>query len=46
MYTSDIPTSGNTTTAAFADDISIFATHEDPAIDSMKLQATINKIDA
>jgi hypothetical protein len=39
MYTSEISTSDNTTTAAFA-------THEDTAIDSMKLQPTINKTDA
>jgi hypothetical protein len=29
---------------SFADDTGILATHEDPAIASMKLQATINKI--
>jgi hypothetical protein len=33
------------TTATFADDTAILATHEDPAIASMKLQATINKIE-
>jgi hypothetical protein len=33
------------TTATFADDTAILATHEDPAIASMKLQATINKTD-
>jgi hypothetical protein len=44
IYTSDLPTSDNTTTATFTDDTTIFATHEDPAIASMKLQATINKI--
>jgi hypothetical protein len=44
MYTSDLPTSDNTKTATFADDTAILVTHEDPAIASMKLQATINKI--
>jgi hypothetical protein len=43
IYTSDLPTSDNTT-ATFTDDRAILATHEDPAITSMKLQATINKI--
>jgi hypothetical protein len=41
-YTSNLPTSDNTTTATFADDTTILATHVDPAIASMKLQATIN----
>jgi hypothetical protein len=45
MYTSDLLTSDNTTTTTFADDTAILATHEDPAIASMKLQATINMID-
>jgi hypothetical protein len=42
IYTSDLLTSDNTA-ATFADDTAILATHEDPAIASMKLQATINK---
>jgi hypothetical protein len=37
-------TSDNTATTTFADDTEIVAIHEDPAIASMKLQATINKI--
>jgi hypothetical protein len=45
INTSDLPTSGNTTAATFTDDTAIFATHEDPATASLKLQATINKID-
>jgi hypothetical protein len=45
IYTSDLPTSDNTTTATFADDTVILAKYEDPAVASMKLQATINKID-
>jgi hypothetical protein len=44
IYTSDLPTSDNTTTATFADDAAILATHESSEIASMKLQATINKI--
>jgi hypothetical protein len=43
IYTSDLPTS-DSTTATFTDDTAILATHEDPAIASMKLQATINKM--
>jgi hypothetical protein len=45
IYTRDLPTSDNTTTATFAGDTAILGTHEDPTIASMKLQATINKID-
>jgi hypothetical protein len=45
IYTSDLPTSDNTAYATFADDTAILATHEDPAIASIKLQVTINKID-
>jgi hypothetical protein len=44
IYTNDLPTSDNTTSATFADDATILTTHEEPAIVSMKLQATINKI--
>jgi hypothetical protein len=44
IYTSDLPTSANTTTAAVADDTAILAAHKDSAIASMKLQATISKI--
>jgi hypothetical protein len=45
IYTSDLPTSVNTATSTFADDRAISATHADPARASLKLQATINKID-
>jgi hypothetical protein len=45
IYISYLPTSDNTTTATFTSDTAILATHEDPAIASMKLQATTNKID-
>jgi hypothetical protein len=44
-YTNDLPTSDNTTTATFADDTVILATHEDPAIASLKRQVTIHMID-
>jgi hypothetical protein len=37
IYTSDLPTSDKTTTVTFADVTAILATHEDPAIASMKL---------
>jgi hypothetical protein len=43
-YTSNLPTSDNTTTATFADDRAVLARHEEPAIASVKLQATINEI--
>jgi hypothetical protein len=42
IYTSDLPTSDDTTTATFADDRAVLAKHEEPAIASMTLQATIN----
>jgi hypothetical protein len=44
IYTNDLPTSENTTTATFADDTAILATNEDPAITSIKLQHNINKV--
>jgi hypothetical protein len=44
IYTSDLPTSDNTT-ANFADDTAILAMQEDPAIASIKHRATINKMD-
>jgi hypothetical protein len=37
IYTGDLPPSDNKTTATFADDTKILATHEEPAIASMKL---------
>jgi hypothetical protein len=45
IYRSDLLTSDNTTSATFADDTAILATHEEPAIVSIKLQANINMID-
>jgi hypothetical protein len=44
IYTSDLPTSDNTTTATFADDTVILAKHDDPEIASMKLQDNFNRI--
>jgi hypothetical protein len=44
IYTSDLPTSENTTTTTFADDTARLATNEAPAIASLKLQGNINKI--
>jgi hypothetical protein len=38
LYTSDLPTSRDTTLGTFADDTAIFATHEDPTIASLNLQ--------
>jgi hypothetical protein len=38
LYTSDLPTSRETTLDTFADDTAIFATHEDPTIVSLNLQ--------
>jgi hypothetical protein len=44
IYTSDLLTTDNTTTAKFADDTAISSAHEGPAIASINLHATINKI--
>ena len=44
IYASDLPTSDNSTTATFLDVTAILATHESPAIASMKLQATAKKL--
>jgi hypothetical protein len=45
IHTGDLPTSDNRTAATFASNTAILATHEDPAIALMKLQAIISKID-
>jgi hypothetical protein len=45
IYTNHLPTSDNTTTPTFVDDRALLATHEEPAVASMKLQATINNIE-
>jgi hypothetical protein len=44
IYTSDLPTAGNTTAFTFAADTAILATHGESTIASVKLQATISKI--
>jgi hypothetical protein len=44
IYISDLQTLDNKITATFANNTAILAIHEDPAIASMQLQATINKI--
>jgi hypothetical protein len=44
LYTADFPTTADTTTATFADDTAVLATHEDPAIATHKLQPHLNKI--
>ena len=38
LHTSDLPISRETTLGTLADDTAIFATHEDPKIDSLNLQ--------
>jgi len=46
LYTSDLPTSRETTTLGiFADDTAIFATHEDPTIASFNLQEHLHIIE-
>jgi hypothetical protein len=38
LYTADLPTINNTTTATFADDNALLATKSDPALASQQLQ--------
>jgi hypothetical protein len=45
LYTSDLPTSRETTLSIFADDKGIFATHEDPTIASLYLQGHLHIIE-
>ena len=45
LYTSDLPTSKETTLGTFADDTAIFATHADPKIASLNLQEYLNIIE-
>lgn len=44
LYTSDLPTTINTTIATFADDTAILASHPDPIIASSHLQTHLNNI--
>jgi hypothetical protein len=44
LHTSDLPTSKETTSGTFADDTTIFATHEDPTIASLNLQEHLHII--
>jgi hypothetical protein len=41
IYTADLPTSSESTTAAFAVDTAVLATDSDPAIPSQKLQTNL-----
>jgi len=45
LYTSDSPTSRETTLGTFADDTTLFATHEDPTIASRNLQEHLHIIE-
>ena len=45
LYTSDLPTSRETTLSTFADDTAIFATHEDPMIASLYLQEHLHIVE-
>jgi len=44
LYTADLPTTADRTTATFADDTAVLTTHEDPAIATHRLQTNPNKI--
>ena len=43
LYTADLPTTADSITATFADDTSVLATHEVPAIATHRLQTNLNK---
>lgn len=45
IYTYDLPTNENTTTATFADDTAILAVHEDPLQASLNLQEHLNQLE-
>jgi len=44
LYTAELPTSANNTTATFADDTAVRTTLEDPAMAIHRLQTNLNKI--
>ena len=44
LFTADLPTSNNTTTATFADDTAILASHQDPVQASVQLQQVLQDI--
>jgi hypothetical protein len=44
LYTADLPTTADSTTANFVDDTAVLTTHEDPAIATNNLQEHLNKI--
>jgi len=45
LYTSELPTSRDTTMSTFADDTAIFATHADPTTASRNLQEHLNTVE-
>jgi hypothetical protein len=44
LYTANLPTMADSTTATFADDTAVLTTHEDPATTTHRLQTYLNKI--
>jgi len=44
IYTANLPTLANSTTATFADDTTILTVHEDPTMAAHRLQMRLNKI--
>lgn len=46
LYTSDLPTTNNTTTGTFADDTTIMACHEDPTTATKLVQEHLNMVES
>jgi hypothetical protein len=44
LYTADLPTRADSTSATFADDTAVLTTHEDPAIATHRLQTNVNNL--